>query len=64
MTPVMERIAKEYNVIEISEGFYRTLGGRAYIITRDEDYTISSCNGRHICCASNFRLACIRANEV
>lgn len=64
MDNIVKKIMEEYNIIEVSENYYRTSGGRAYIRKDGKDYTIFSCNGSRKGSESSFRLACIRATIV
>ena len=58
------RLMEEYGIIKISEGYYRTKGGRAYIEERPRDYRVISANGSDKGIASCFARACAIAVNV
>ena len=64
MNGIHEEIMRQYGLIRIAEGYWRTAGGRAYIKEVGEEYRIYSCNGNYVTTVKNFRLAVIRAESV
>lgn len=58
------RLMEEYRIVKISDGYYRTVGGRAYIQERARDYRIISCNGSEKGIAASFAAACVIASRV
>ena len=61
---IMARIMNEYNIIEVSKGYFRTKNGRAYIEEREFDYHVIAANGNSKGTAASFARACIIANNV